>query len=50
MKKNRDILIEEVNKNVKDWFQVGYSVLNELDNDIYQNKISELRFVGLLKD
>ena len=45
----RDYLIGLGNNDVRDLVRAGRHVINELDNDVYQKEIPELRFVELFK-
>ena len=45
----RDYLIGLGNNDVRDLVRAGRHVISELDNDVYQKEIPELRFVELFK-
>ena len=48
-KQKRDYLINNGVDDAKIWFSYGKSVIQELDNNVYQKEKAELRFVELLK-
>ena len=45
----RDFLIGLGISDIRDWLRTGRHVISELDNDVYQKEIPELRFVELIK-